>query len=92
MGANGAGEGKLKLVSLTLQQKAEVVKWWKAQPKGTERAVVQARVREEYGIEVSVQALSRMRATADELIEKAECAGAHQLGLKQEESVRGGYR
>jgi len=81
-GAGGSAP-KRKAVTLTLEQKVAVLRWWRAAPAGTGRPEAAAWVKTTYGLTVSVQQLSRLRKEGDELIDKAETAGVHQLGLKR---------
>ena len=76
-GAGGSAP-KRKAVTLTLEQKVAVLRWWRAAPAGTGRPEAAAWVKTTYGLTVSVQQLSRLRKEGDELIDKAETAGAHQ--------------
>ena len=72
-----------KLATLTLEQKVAVAKWLRTQPRGgagTERAAVVEWIEKAYGVVVSVETAGCLRSNVDTLLEKAESAGAHQLG------------
>ena len=73
--AAGNGAPKRKAVTLTLEQKASVLRWWRAAPAGTGRQQAAAWVKATYGLIVSLAALTNLRKEADAVLERAESAG-----------------